>query len=54
MQEAVPVGKGNMIALLTISEITKLINYLKNNLNICEIANDNADGQIIVSGDTRA
>ena len=56
MQEAVPVGKGNMIALLgkPISEITKLINYLKNNLNICEIANDNADGQIIVSGDTKS
>jgi len=52
MQEAVPVGKGSMIAVLgaKINEINKLIQDLKIN-GVCEIANDNADGQTIISGD---
>ena len=52
MQKAVPVGKGSMLALLGVSirEIENLIKEL-NSSKICEIANDNADGQIIVSGD---
>ena len=52
MQEAVPIGKGSMIAVLgtQIDEVNKLINEVKTN-RVCEIANDNADGQIIVSGD---
>jgi [acyl-carrier-protein] S-malonyltransferase len=51
MQEAVPVGKGSMIAVLGTE--TKIINdliKLKQDEGICEIANDNADGQVIVSG----
>ena len=51
MQEAVPVGKGSMIAILgsKFEDIQKLI--LSSNINgVCEIANDNADGQVIVSG----
>ena len=51
MQEAVPIGEGDMIAILgmKIQEIEKLINSSKKN-GVCEIANDNAKGQIIVSG----
>ena len=55
MQNAVPVGKGSMIAVLglSISEIEKLILAQNNDLKdgVCEIANDNANGQIIISGD---
>ena len=53
MQEAVPVGEGSMIAVLgsQISRINLLLNERKNNSGICEIANDNATGQIIMSGD---
>ena len=52
MQEAVPVGKGRMIAVLgsKISEIKNLIKELKVS-GVCEVANDNAEGQIIISGD---
>ena len=53
MQEAVPVGKGKMIAVLG-TEIDKLSNLLKINKKdgqICEIANDNANGQVILSGE---
>jgi [acyl-carrier-protein] S-malonyltransferase len=53
MQEAVPVGKGSMIAVLgmSINEINNLIQSRDNKKGICEIANDNADGQVIISGD---
>ena len=53
MQNAVPVGKGSMIAVLGL-EMSELNDHIKNNNDnngICEIANDNAAGQIIVSGD---
>ncbi len=51
MQEAVPVGKGSMIAVLgsKIDELKKIITE-GNIKGVCEIANDNADGQIIMSG----
>tara|TARA_Y100000992_G_C21255981_1_gene488548 strand:+ start:467 stop:1408 length:942 start_codon:yes stop_codon:yes gene_type:complete len=53
MQEAVPVGKGSMLAVLgtTIEEIELLIESEKEKKGVCEIANDNANGQIIISGD---
>ena len=53
MQESVPVGKGSMIAILGLKfdEINQLLNKQKKIKGICEIANDNADGQVIVSGD---
>ena len=53
MQEAVPLGKGSMIAILGLmtDEIQNLINNRENKKGICEIANDNADGQVIISGD---
>lgn len=52
MQEAVPVGKGSMIAVLgmKINELKELIKSKNEQNDVCEIANDNADGQIILSG----
>ncbi len=52
MQEAVPVGKGSMIAILGMKpgEIRDLLNSRNDSKGVCEIANDNADGQIILSG----
>ena len=52
MQESVPVGMGSMIAILgmEINEISDLLNNINNNKGICEIANDNANGQVIISG----
>ena len=55
MQEAVPIGKGSMLAVLgsKLNEIEKLIQ--KSNLKgVCEIANDNAEGQTIISGDVES
>ena len=52
MQEALPVGKGSMIAVLgmKIDDIKNLLNLQKTENGVCEIANDNAEGQIIISG----
>ena len=52
MQEAVPVGQGIMLAILgtKINDIQDLLNSFKDK-GVCEIANDNAEGQVIVSGD---
>ena len=52
MQEAVPIGKGSMIAILgmKIQEILSLLKLQNNDGGVCEIANDNANGQVIVSG----
>ncbi len=55
MQQAVPVGEGAMAAILglefdEIEEITKQAGQGA----ICEIANDNAPGQIVVSGNKTA
>ena len=51
MQEAVPVGQGSMAAVLglNIIDLKNLLNEQKK--GICEIANDNADGQVILSGE---
>ena len=51
MQEAVPKGEGSMLAVLGMSmdELEKEINILSKD-GVCEIANDNCDGQIVVSG----
>jgi len=55
MQEAVPVGKGKMIAVLgsKIKEVNNLIKQV-NIKDACEIANDNAEGQTIISGDSES
>ena len=52
MQEAVPVGKGKMIAILGIKteEIINILKSTEGEKGVCEIANDNAEGQVIVSG----
>ena len=53
MQEAVPVGQGSMVAVLgaKINEVINLIQTREIKNGICEIANDNAEGQVIISGD---
>ena len=55
MQEAVPEGKGSMLAVmgLKMEEIKKYINEIREK-GICEIANDNSDSQIILSGEKKA
>ena len=56
MQDSVPVGEGNMIAVLglKLAELNnELIKFKKNNKGVCEIANDNAEGQIILSGEKK-
>ena len=52
MQNAVPFGKGSMIAVLGLNykEINNLLEKREDS-GVCEIANDNADGQVIISGD---
>jgi len=51
MQEAIPIGQGGMLAVLgtKAEDISNFILQLKSK-GVCEIANDNAEGQIIVSG----
>ena len=51
MQTAVPKGLGGMLAILgvEINEIYKLLEENKNNFK-CYIANDNSNGQIVLSG----
>ena len=54
MQESVPLGKGSMIAVLglNLKELeNELIIFKQKVEGVCEIANDNATGQIIISGD---
>ena len=52
MQAAVPVGQGSMIAVLGTKneEIIDLLKSKSFDKGICEVANDNAKGQIIISG----
>ena len=51
MQNSVPKGEGGMTAVLgaKIEEIENLLNDNQNNFKV-EIANDNSDGQIVISG----
>ena len=55
MQKAVPVGKGAMAALIGIS-INQTIEIIEKSQihGICDIGNDNADGQVVISGDVKA
>ena len=54
MQKAVPIGEGKMIAVLGLNSLSidEIIGNEEKINGVCEIANDNADGQIIISGDT--
>ena len=53
MQEAVPVGKGAMLAIINtpVNELEKILKEIKTDKEIIEIANDNNNSQIIVSGE---
>ncbi len=55
MQKAVPVGKGAMAALIgiNINQTKEIIEKAKIR-GICDIGNDNADGQVVISGDAKA
>ena len=55
MQEAVPLGEGSMLAVLglDINKIKELLVILKEKTGVCEIANDNSNGQIILSGNKK-
>ena len=55
MQESVPAGEGAMTAIIgmSISEVEKEINSLDKE-EICEIANDNSNSQVVVSGTKKA
>lgn len=51
MQEAVPVGVGAMAAILGLDfEDVKAIAQSVSGSGVCEAANDNSDGQVVVSG----
>ena len=54
MQNAVPAGEGAMIAILgmTIDEVEKEISLLPKE-EVCEIANDNSNAQVVVSGNKK-
>ena len=54
MQNAVPAGEGAMIAILgmTIDEVEKEISLLPKE-EVCEIANDNSNSQVVVSGNKK-
>lgn len=57
MQEAVPAGKGAMVAILNLSyEKTNEVcqKSASETKRFCTIANDNADGQIVISGEKEA
>ena len=53
MQNSVPKGEGGMIAVLgtTVETIEKILKDNENNLSV-QIANDNSEGQIVLSGKT--
>ena len=53
MQNSVPKGEGGMVAVLgsTVEIIEKILKDNEQNLNV-QIANDNSDGQIVLSGKT--
>lgn len=55
MQAAVPVGKGAMAAILGLGlEDVEVVAADAAEDQVCDVANDNSDGQVVVSGDTDA
>ncbi|MEM6476734.1 MAG: ACP S-malonyltransferase [Pseudomonadota bacterium] len=56
MQEAVPVGEGTMAALLgaDIEKAKALAAAAASDGEVCEVANDNDPGQVVISGHTAA
>jgi len=55
MQRAVPVGEGAMAALLGLdNDVVNEVAKVASETGVCEIANDNSPGQIVVSGQVAA
>ena len=55
MQEAIPIGKGAMAALIgTNFETAKEVSDKVKSFGVCDIANDNSEGQVVISGDILA
>ena len=55
MQQAVPVGQGAMAALLGLDmETVRAVAGEAAQDGVCEVANDNAPGQVVISGDAQA
>ncbi len=55
MQEAVPVGEGAMAAVLGLSlDHARDVADAASAAGACDVANDNAPGQVVLSGDRRA
>lgn len=52
MQNAVPLGKGGMAAVIGLSykDVGALVEACTNGKDICVAANDNSDGQVVLSG----
>ena len=52
MQNAVPLGKGGMAAVIGLSyqDVGALVDACSNGQDICVAANDNSDGQVVLSG----
>lgn len=56
MQEAVPVGVGGMAAVLGLSfkDVDSLVDACKDGNHYCVAANDNSEGQVVLSGHIQA
>ena len=56
MQNAVPLGVGGMAAVLGLSykDVGALVEACSNDKDICVAANDNSDGQVVLSGSIAA
>lgn len=56
MQKAVPVGVGGMAAVMGVSfqDVQALAEACADGENVCVAANDNADGQVVLSGHLKA
>ncbi len=52
MQKAVPLGKGSMAAILglEVPTVEKMLKDFSNPKEVCVVANDNAPGQVVISG----
>ena len=52
MQKAVPLGVGGMAAVIGLSykDVNALVEACKDENNLCVAANDNSDGQVVLSG----
>ncbi len=56
MQKAVPFGVGGMAAVIGVSfkDINALVEACRDENNVCVAANDNSDGQVVLSGNMAA